>query len=102
MQRNGTKRVPLGAKQYAELGLAEPRRVCQHGLEHRLQLAGRTADDAEHLRSRGLLLKRLAQLVEQARVLDGDDGLRREVLDQLDLLVGKRPDFRAVDYDRSD
>ena len=39
MQRNGAKCVCLGAKQYAELGLAEPRRVRQHGLEHRLQLA---------------------------------------------------------------
>ena len=47
-------------------------------------------------RGRGLLLQRfgeivgaLAQLVEQARVLDGDDGLRGEVLHQLDLLVGE-------------
>ncbi len=32
----------------------------------------------------------LAQLVEQPRVLDGDDGLRGEVLHQLDLLVGER------------
>ena len=31
-----------------------------------------------------------AQLVEQPCVLDGDDGLRGEVLDQLDLLVGER------------
>ena len=41
----------------------------------------------QHLRGRGLLLQRLAQIVgaltqfvEQPRVLDGDDGLRREVL----------------------
>ena len=37
--------------------------------------------------------ERFAQLVEQARVLDRDDGLGGEVLDQLDLLVGERPDF---------
>ena len=30
-----------------------------------------------------------AQLVEQAGVLDGDDGLRGEVADELDLLVGE-------------
>ena len=30
-----------------------------------------------------------AQLVEQPRVLDGDDGLVGEGLDQLDLLVGE-------------
>ncbi len=30
-----------------------------------------------------------AQLAEQPRILDGDDGLRGEILDQLDLLVGE-------------
>ena len=40
MQRNGAKCICLGAKQYAELGLAEPRRVRQYCLEHGLQLAG--------------------------------------------------------------
>ena len=32
-------------------------------------------------------LQRLAQLVEQARVLDGDDGLLGEIAHKLDLLV---------------
>ena len=47
-------------------------------------------------RGRGLLLQRLrqivgalAQLVEQPRILDGDDGLRGEVRHKLDLLVGE-------------
>ena len=44
------------------LRLADARRVRQHGLEHRLQLAGRTGDDLQHLRCRGLLLQRLGQL----------------------------------------
>jgi hypothetical protein len=35
------------------------------------------------------LLQRLAQLVEQPRVLDRDDGLGGEIADQLDLLVGE-------------
>ena len=48
----------------------------------------------QHLRGRGLLLQRfVVELVEQPRVLDGDDGLGGEVLDQLDLLVGERPDL---------
>ena len=42
------------------------------------------------------------QLVQQPRVLDGDDGLRGEVLHQLDLLVGERPDLLAVDDDGAD
>ena len=56
-------------------------------MEDRHQLAGRTADDLEHLGGRGLLLQRfaqivgaLAQLLEQPRVLDGDDGLGGKIL----------------------
>ena len=42
------------------------------------------------------------ELVEQARVLDGDDSLGGEVLDQLDLLVGERTDLLPIDGDRAD
>ena len=64
----------------AELGLANARRVFQHGLEHGLEVARRARDDLQHLGGRGLPLQRLAQLVEQPRVLDGDDGLAGEIL----------------------
>ena len=70
---------------------AQPHRRLGKRIEHRLQIEGRAADDLEHVGGGGLLLQRLAQLVEQAGVLDGDDGLRGEVLDQLDLLVGEWP-----------
>src|SRR5262249_1115515 len=67
------------------------------------QFARRAGNDSQHLRGRGLLLQRLAQivrtlaqLVEQAAVLDGDDGLGGEVLDQLDLLVGEGANLLAV------
>ena len=40
-----------------------------------------------------------AQLAEQPRVLDGDHGLRGEVLHQLDLLVGERPNLLPVNDD---
>ena len=40
--------------------------------------------------------ERLAQLIKQARVLDGDDGLSGEVSDELDLLCGKGPNFLPV------
>ena len=64
---------------------------CDECIEHRLQIEGRAADDLEHVGGGGLLLQQtLAQLVEQPRVLDGDDGLGCEVRDQLDLLVGER------------
>jgi hypothetical protein len=35
-------------------------RIPQHSLEHRLQLAGGTADDTQHLRGRRLLLQGFA------------------------------------------
>ena len=71
-------------------------------IEHRLQIEGRAADDFEHVGGGGLLLQQFAQLVEQPRVLDGDDGLAGEILDQLDLLVAERADFLAVDDDGAD
>src|SRR5262249_16581138 len=74
--------------QSAELGLAEPRRICQYGLEHRLQFTRRAADNLQHVGGGGLLLQRFAQLVEQPGVLDCDDGLIGEALHQINLLVG--------------
>jgi hypothetical protein len=72
----------------AEIGLTEPRRVSEETAEHRLQVAGRTADDLKDIRGPGLLLKRfakvgdsLAQFIEQSRVLDGDDSLSGKILD---------------------
>jgi hypothetical protein len=41
----------------------------------------------------------VAQLVEQAGVLDGDDGLVGEILHELDLLVGEGWNLLAVDDD---
>ena len=74
----------------------------QHGTEHLLKVAGRRADDAQYLRRRRLLLQglakvvgALAQLIEQARVLDCDDGLIGEILNQLDVLVGERAHLLA-------
>src|ERR1700738_1173828 len=71
---------------------AKPDRGLHQGVENGLKIEGRAADYLEHVGGCGLLLERfreiaraLAQLVEQARVLDGDDGLCGEVLYQLDL-----------------
>jgi hypothetical protein len=55
-------------------------------LQHRLEIESRPADDLEHVGGGDLLLQRfaeivsaLAQLVEQPRVLDRDDGLGGEI-----------------------
>src|SRR5919106_2259853 len=55
------------------------------GIEDRLDVGRRAADDAEHFGRRRLVLQRLAQfcvavldLLKQPHVLDGNYGLRRE------------------------
>ena len=67
VQRDRAEGVALEEIQHAELGRAHAHRVRQHGLEHRLELARRARDDAEHLRGRGLLLQRFGQLPARLR-----------------------------------
>ena len=81
------------------ISLAQPGSRLNQCVQYSLQIKRRPADHLEHVGGGGLLLKRfaqvmraLAQLVEQARVLDGDDGLVGKGGDQLDLLVGEWPD----------
>ncbi len=42
------------------------------------------------------------QFLEQPHVLDGDHGLVGEGFKELDLLIGKRTNFRSADDDRTD
>jgi hypothetical protein len=44
----------------------------------------------------------LTKLLEQPRVLDGYDSLRRKVGDKLNLFVGERPHLLAVNTDGAD
>src|SRR5215831_2890810 len=71
------------------VGLAQPCRRLHQGVEHGLQVKGGAADDLEYVSGGSLLLQRLAQLVKQARVLDGDHGLVGKGADKRDLLVGE-------------
>ena len=70
-------------------GFTDPGRINQDRIEHARQIALRTADDLEHVGGGDLLLQGFAQFAEQPRILDGDDGLRGEIADKLDLLVGE-------------
>ena len=54
------------------------------------------------LKCLGEIVRALAKLLEQSRILDGDDGLGGEVLNQLDLLIGEGTDLLAIDDDRAD
>src|SRR5262245_17860229 len=74
----------------------------QHRFKYRLQLTSRTADRRENVGGGGMLLKRFTQLVEQACGLNGNDGLRGDVLHQLKLRVVERADLLAVNVDGAD
>ena len=80
----------------SDVRLAKPDRQFDQCVQHCLQVEGRAADDLEHVGGRGLLLQRLAQLVEQPSILDGDDGLSGEVGEQLNLLGRKWSHLLAV------
>src|SRR5204863_5656493 len=88
--------------QAAERGLAQPHRLFEHRVEHRREVAGRGIDNPQHLGGRGLLLQRFARLGDQPRVFHRDDRLRREVLEQRNLLVGERINLLAVDRDQAE
>src|SRR3954467_10468365 len=75
----------------------EPIGTFGYSIECWLHVGGRTGNDAEYLSGRGLLLQSLLRLADQARVLHRDDGLRREVLQQRDLLIGEGAHFLPVD-----
>src|SRR5262245_10891548 len=100
--RNHAEDLAVEAVDESEPGTAKAHRTLGYGLKHWPQIERRSADHFEQIGGGGLLLERLAQLVEQAGVFDGNDGLTGEALDQLDLLVCERPHFLPVDGDRAD
>src|SRR5262245_7132720 len=109
VDRGNTGYVCIVQVQYGELCTTEPGRIRQHGLEHRLQLAGRAADDLQHLRGRRLLLQRFRELararlhlIEQPHVLDRDHRLVGEGFKQFDLLLTECPRLRAYYGERAD
>ena len=96
MRRHEVQGVAIPAMDISKLGVANADGILQHSRKHRLKIAGRAADNLEHLRRGGLLLQRFGKLaralllrLEQPHVLDGDHSLVGECGDQLDLLVSK-------------
>ena len=88
--------VPLAESQHHVIDPTNPGGALDDGVEDRLHVRRRAADDAEHLGRRGLMLQSLAQFriallefLEQPHVLDGDDGLVGESFKKLNLLIGK-------------
>src|SRR5262245_35523159 len=89
----------LRSKDTCHLRFAQSGGGLDQRVEHRLQIEGGAADHLEHVGGGGLLLQRLAQLVEKASVLDRDDCLLGEIADQFDLLIAERSDLLAINDD---
>src|SRR5262249_37056136 len=89
------RRVPVDSVFQADdrhhMCFAKSRSGFNQRVEYGLQIEGRAADDLENVGGGGLLLQRLAQLVEQAGVLDRYDGLGGEIRDKLDVFIAKWP-----------
>src|SRR5438045_3213905 len=102
MGRDRPEAVAVISHQRAELCAAQGMRLLQYRVEYRRQIAGRGIDDPQHLGGRGLLLQGLLRLGDQPRVFHRDDRLRREVLQQRNLLVGERINLLAVDRDQAE
>src|SRR6516225_9314333 len=93
--------VPLPHQDGAPICRAKPASRFDQRVEYCLEIESRAADDLEHVSSRRLLLERFAQLAEQARVFDGDDGLCSEGFYKRNLLIGERFGLQSENGDRS-
>ena len=94
--------VPLAESQHHVIDPTNPGGALDDGVEDRLHVRRRAADDAEHLGCCRLMLQSLAQFcvallefLEQPHVLDGDHGLVGEGFEKSDLLLGERTDFQS-------
>ena len=92
----GNHTLPLPESQHYIINPTNPGGALDDGIENRLHIRRRAADDAENLGRRRLMLQGLAQfrvalldLFKQPYVLDSDDGLVGEGLYQLDLPVSE-------------
>src|SRR5262245_30083577 len=100
--------IALAQPQNHVIDPANPRGALNDGVENRLHVRGRAADDAEHLRCRRLMLQSFTQLCvalsdlfEQPHVLDGNDRLASESFEQFNMSVRKWTHFDASDVDHT-
>src|SRR5262249_10892800 len=93
---NGADFASIVKLQSADGDPTEVMRLLQDCRIHRIEVPGRRIDNLQDLGSRGLLLQRLARLGNEPRILHRDHRLRREILQQYDLLFGEWADFLAI------
>ena len=101
--------VSLVESQRHVINSANPGGALDDGIEYRLHIRGRSADDAEHLGRCRLVLQCLAQFrvalakfLEQPYVFNRDHGLIGEGLQKSDLSFRERTDLRSANLNGSD
>ena len=97
----GLEALAVETHERAKGGFAEPQSSFKHRVEHRREVTGRGIDDLQYLGGRSLLFQSVARLGQQPRILHCDDRLRREVLQQRNLLVGEGADLLAIGRDKA-
>ena len=100
--RTKTQDLVISFEQPSMVGFAKPGCRLDKRVEHRLQIKSRPADNLEHVGGGRLLLQRLAQLIEQARILDGYNRLCGEIRNELNLLVAECEDLLPINTDDAD
>jgi hypothetical protein len=105
-RRNHRQEPAIGQEEQANGRAAEAQRTPQDRLEDRCGVSEGRRDGPNAAAGRRLALERPRQLaaanlqfLEQARVLDHDDRLRREGLEDSNLLLGEREDLGAAKLD---
>ena len=105
--------IAVPAVDASKLGVADADCILQHGLKHRRKIAGRAADNLEHLRRRRLLLQRLGKLAVRSvrssvrwrssfnsRVFSmAMTAWPAKFWTNFDLLVGEGPHLLSIDGD---
>jgi hypothetical protein len=94
--------VAVAAKDDGVECLAQPSGAFRQRVEHRLDVRRRATDDAQNLARRRLLFESVLRLLEDPRVLEGDDGLVGEGVQEGDLAVRKGPGSKPSDGDGAD
>src|SRR5262245_8872273 len=102
MSRGHSKHIPVDNENRATQSRTDADPASGYGLEDRLHVCRRATNHPKDLTGRGLTLQSLLRLVEQANILDGDDGLTGEGLEEGNLLLGERPGNTARDADGAD
>ena len=81
---------------------AQPDRTFDQAVHHRGEVPRMGADEGEHLAGGRLQLERLAEVLEEAGVGDGERRLLAEGRERRELVLGERPHLVAVHVQRAD